>query len=157
MKKAKVVLGGIALLLSMSLAAGCGTSQPTAQPAKQADQQPVGQQHSGHNMQTHSMPAGDPMPILAEMEKQVADVAAKQKANQVADAQKVSAQLVQTADKLAQHIMDEGLRNKTRQSASAIKEAVHAAKVDQTGLDAKIKELQDLLPKVKTDLSSHSH
>ncbi|SDD66581.1 hypothetical protein [Sporomusa acidovorans] len=159
MKKVKVVLGGIALLLTVSLTAGCGSSQPTSQLAQQAaPQQAASQEHSqGHNQQIHSMPAGDPMPFLADMEKQLADVAAKQKASQTAEAQKVAAQLVQTADKLVPHIMDDGLKNKTRQSAVAIKDAVHAAKVDQAGLDVKIKELQELLLKVKGDLSSHKH
>jgi hypothetical protein len=157
LKKAKIVLGSIALILTVSLAAGCGSSQSSTQAAQQPAQQSASQDHSAHNMPNHSMPAGDPMPLIADLEKQLADVAAKQKAGQAADAQKSSAQLVQTVEKVAPHIMDDGLKNKIRQSAASLKDAVHAAKVDQANVDAKIKDLQDTLPKVKEDLNSHKH
>lgn len=157
MKKAKVVLGSIAVVLTVSLAAGCGSSQSTSQKNQQPAQQSLSQDHSSHNMSNHSMPAGDPMPLIVDLEKQLADVIANGKKGQAADTQKSSAQLVKTVEKVAPHIMEDGLKSKIRQSAAALKDAVHAVKVDQADVDSKIKEIQDVLPKVKDDLKSHKH
>lgn len=152
MKNIKIVLSGMALLLTVSLVAGCGSdNKTTAQP----DKQTVSKTETSHEQ--HNMPAEDPKPILADMEKQLADVIAKQKSGQTSETQKIAAQLVQTVEKLEPHIMDAELKKKTKQSVLAIKEAVHAAKVDQAAVDAKINEFQDLLPKIKSDLNNPNH
>ncbi|SDE42016.1 hypothetical protein [Sporomusa acidovorans] len=152
MKKQKIAIGAFAIVIVMSLAAGCGSNDKPA-----ATQQPAAQQNSGHDMSMMNMPKEDPMPMMKDMDKALQDMVKQVKAGQTMDAQRNAAQLVSTTDKVMPHMMDDSLKGQLRKAAADIKDSVNSGKTDPSALEGKVKAMQDIMKQTTTHLQSMSH
>lgn len=151
MKKSRIILLGFTLVIALAFVAGCGSNDTKApQP-----QQQQSQQQNAHA--SHSMPSGDPMPMMKDMEKAMQDMMKQVKAGQTMDAQKSSSLLASTADKLAPHVSDSALQDKFKKVAYDLRDTMNNGKVDPTVVEGKVQALQEVMKQVNANLQSGSH
>lgn len=149
MKKSKSVVALLVLVLALAFAAGCGGSDsqaPARQPAKTQDA------HAGH-----SMPAGDPMPLMRDMDKAMQDMVKQVKAGQTMEAQKSAGQIASLADKVMPHMNDNAVREQMKKAAYDLGDAMNGAKVDQTVVEGKMKAMQDVMGPAMKNLQAGAH
>lgn len=151
MKKAKLTVLGLTLILAVAVVAGCGSGdskspQAAAQPQQQQDA------HSGH-----SMPSGDPLPMMKDMDKNLQDMMKQVKAGQMMDAQKSAGQIAALADKVMPHMNDAAAKAGLQKAASELRDSVGGAKVDQTVVEARMKAMQDAMAQAMKNLQAGSH
>jgi cytochrome c556 len=152
MKKTKLTVLALTLVLALAFVAGCGGNE---QPKPQAQaQQPQKQQdaHAGH-----VMPAGDPLPLMKDMEKGLQDMTKQVKAGQMMDAQKSAGQLASLADKVMPHMNDAAAQAGLKKAAGELRDAVGGAKVDQTVVEGKMKAMQEAMAQAMKNLQAGSH
>lgn len=152
MKKSKAAAGILGLTLVMALVAGCGSAEKPATPPPQAAQQTGG--HDSHSMQ---MPKEDPMPMMKDMEQQTKDLMKQVKAGQTMDAQKTASQIVNLTDKVMPHMMDNGLKDRLKQSATDIKNTVNSGKMDPGAMENKVKTMQEIMKETTSHLGTMTH
>ena len=145
MKKTKLVVLSLTLILSLALAAGCGSSDNKPQQQAQAPQAQM------------SMPSGDPMPMMKDMDKNLQDMVKQVKAGQMMDAQKSAAQIASLADKVMPHMTDNALREQMKKAAYDLRDTMNGAKVDQTVVEGKMKTMQDVMAMSMRNLQSGAH
>ena len=150
MKKKLLVLGAAGMLALAILVSGCGSSEKAAPKAQEGQQQNMG--HEGH-----SMPKGDPMPMMKDMEKSLQAVMKYTRAGQTMDAQKSAAQMVNAMEKVQPHMMDAGLKDNLRSMTMEIKDSVNSGKMDPGAMDEKAAKMQEIMKKTTTHLQSMSH
>lgn len=148
MKKSKLIVLALTLLVALAFVAGCGSSDNKAaqQPQKQQDA------HAGH-----SMPSGDPMPMMKDMDKNLQDMMRQVKAGQMMDAQKSAGQIAGMADQVMPHMADAALKDKMQKAAYDLRDAMNSGKVDQTVVEGKMKNMQDVMAQTMKHLQSGSH
>jgi len=154
MKKSKVVSGILALTLLLVLVAGCGSSEKpaTTQPAAGHDMKSMPeatQGPAGHD--THSMQ----MP--KDMDQQMKDLMKQVKSGQTMEAQKTAGQIMGLTDKVMPHMMDNGLKDRLRQSATEIKETVNSGKMDPGAMESKVNTMQEIMKQTTTHLQTMQH
>ena len=150
MKRSTLTVLALTLILSLALIAGCGSSeksQQAAQPQKQTQDA-----HSGH-----SMPSGDPMPMMKDMDKNLQDMMKQVKAGQMMDAQKTAGQIAALADKVMPHMNDAAAKSAMQKAAVELRDSVGGAKVDQTIVEAKMKAMQDAMAQSMKNLQAGAH
>ena len=153
MKKNKVVVSILGLILVMGLVAGCGSAEkPAVTPPPQAAQQAGG--HDSHNMQ---MPKDDPMPMMKDMEEQTKNLMKQVKAGQTMDAQKTAGQIMNLTDKVMPHMMDNGLKDRLKQSAADIKNTVNSGKMDPGAMESKVNTMQEVMKQTTSHLQTMTH
>ncbi len=153
MKKNKVVVSILGLILVMGLVAGCGSAEkPAATPPPQAAQQAGG--HDSHSMQ---MPKDDPMPMMKDMEEQTKNLMKQVKAGQTMDAQKTAGQIMNLTDKVMPHMMDNGLKDRLKQSAADIKNTVNSGKMDPGAMESKVNTMQEVMKQTASHLQTMTH
>ena len=150
MKRSTLTVLALLLILSLAVVAGCGSSdgksQQAAQPQKTQDA------HSGH-----SMPSGDPMPMMKDMDKNLQDMMKQVKAGQMMDAQKSAGQIAALADKVMPHMNDAASKASMQKATSELRDSVSGAKVDQTVVEAKMKAMQDAMAQSMKNLQAGAH
>jgi cytochrome c556 len=143
MKKSKLLVVSAVLIVALALVAGCGGGADKGkEPAKTAQ---------------HSMPAGDPMPMMKDMGQQVQDMSRHLKAGQMMDAQRLATQVASTADKVTPHMTDAALKEKMQKAAYDLRDTMNGAKIDQTVVEAKLKTMQEVMQQATGHLQSVSH
>jgi len=161
MKKSKVVLGILALTLVLVLVAGCGsTEKPAAtQPAAGHDMKsmPEAKQAPGHDTHSMQMPKDDPMPMMKDMDQQMKDLMKQVKSGQTMEAQKTAGQIMGLTDKVMPHMMDNGLKDRLRQSATDIKDTVNSGKMDPGAMESKVNAMQEIMKQTTSHLQTMSH
>ena len=163
MKKNKVVLGILALTLVVALVAGCGSTEKPAvnQPAAGHDMKNMPangeQQAAGHDMKNMQMPKDDPMPMMKDMDQQMKDLMKQVKSGQTMEAQKTAGQIVGLTDKVMPHMMDNGLKDRLKQSATDIKDTVNAGKMDPGAMESKLKAMQEIMMQTTSHLQTMTH
>lgn len=145
MKKTKLVVLSLMLILAVALVAGCGGSDNKPQQQAQAPQAQM------------SMPTGDPMPMMKEMDKNLQDMMKQVKSGQMMDAQKSAGQIASLADKVMPHITDNAMREQMKKAAYDLRDTMNGAKVDQTVVEAKMKTMQDVMAMSMRNLQSGAH
>ncbi|HEY3426021.1 MAG TPA: hypothetical protein VGL27_14585 [Negativicutes bacterium] len=158
MKKSKVVVGILSMAVVLALVTGCGSSEKQAESPQPASQQTSGNETmnmSGH--ESMSMPKGDPMPIMKDLDQQLQDVMKQVKAGQTMEAQKTAGQLVSTTEKILPHMMDNGLKDSLRKAAGDIKNTVNAGKIDPSVMESKVKTMQEVMKQTTSDLQTMKH
>lgn len=161
MKKSKVVLGILALTLVLVLVAGCGSAEKPAATQPVADHgmksMPEANQAAGHDAHSMQMPKDDPMPMMKDMDQQMKDLMKQVKSGQTMEAQKTAGQIMGLTDKVMPHMMDNGLKERLRQSASDIKDAVNAGKMDPGAMESKVSTMQEIMKQTTSHLQTMSH
>lgn len=163
MKKSKVVLGILALTLVVVLVAGCSSSEKTAvnPPAAGHDMKNMpangGEQAAGHDTHSMQMPKDDPMPMMKEMDQQTKDLMKQVKSGQTMEAQKTAGQIVGLTDKVMPHMMENGLKDRLKQSAMDIKDTVNAGKMDPGAMESKVNIMQEIMKETTAHLQTMSH
>ncbi len=155
--KSKLIIGMMAMTITMVLVAGCGSSdKSTAQPpaAQQASGDAKGNDMGNMNM---NMPKGDPTPLVKDVDKELQDIVRQVKAGQTMDAQQTAGMLVATTEKIIPHMMNDSLKAKLRSAVTDIKENVNSGKANPESIEGKAKALQDTMKQVTTDLQSMKH
>lgn len=143
MKKSKLLVVSAVLIVALALVAGCGGGADKGkEPAK---------------IVQNSMPAGDPMPMMKDMEHQVRDMSKHLKAGQMMDAQRLATQIASAADKVTPHMTDAALKDKMQKAAYDLRDTMNGAKVDQTVVEAKLKTMQEVMQQATGHLQSVSH
>jgi hypothetical protein len=151
MKNRKLIILSLALVIALAFVAGCGSSDNKVQQPQQSQKQT---EMSGHSM---TMPKGDPMPMMKEMDKNLQDMMRQVKAGQTMDAQKSASQIAGLADKVLPHMMDAGLKDSLQKAAYDLRETMNNGKVDQTVIEGKLKTMQDVMTQATKDLESMAH
>lgn len=163
MKKSKVVLGILALTVVVALVAGCGSSEKTATnpPAAGHDMknmpEATTQQAAGHDTHSMQMPKDDPMPMMKDMDQQMKDLMKQVKSGQTMEAQKTAGQIMGLTDKVMPHMMDNGLKDRLKQSATDIKDTVNAGKMDPSAMENKVNTMQEIMKQTTSHLQTMSH
>jgi hypothetical protein len=143
MKSAKLTVLALALILALVFVAGCGGSD--AKPQAQAPQAQM------------SMPSGDPMPMIKDMDKNLQDMMRQVKAGQMMDAQKSAGQIASIADKVMPHMTDNAMRDQMKKAAYDLRDAVNGAKVDHTAVESRMQTMQDIMKRSVDHLQSQKH
>lgn len=143
MKKTSIIVLSLALILALALVAGCGSSDNKAQQPAPAAQM--------------SMPMGDPMPMMKDMDKQLQDLMKQVKAGQTMDAQKTVGQFASNCDQVTPHISDNSLQDKMHMASADLKGYINSGKIDQTIVDGKVKAMQDLMKQANVNLQNGMH
>ena len=151
MKKTKLIVLGLTLVIVLAFVAGCGSSDTKSQQPQQQQQQ----QQNAHA--SHSMPSGDPMPKMKDMDKAMQDMMKQVKAGQIMDAQKSSSLLAGTADKVVPHISDAALKDKFQKAAYDLRDTMNNGKVDPTVIEGKLQAMQEVMKQASANLQSGSH
>lgn len=150
MKKSTVTVLALTLILSLAVVAGCGSgdnkARQAAQPQKTQDARPG-----------HSMPSGDPMPMMKDMDKSLQDMMKQVKAGQMMDAQKSAGQIAALADKVIPHMSDATAKSAMLKAAGELRDSVGGAKIDQTVVEAKMKAMQDAMAQSMKNLQAGTH
>lgn len=161
MKNNKVVLGILALTLVLVLVAGCGSAEKPAatQPAAGHDMKsmPEATQAPAHDTHSTQMPKDDPMPMMKDMDQQMKDLMKQVKSGQTMEAQKTAGQIMGLTDKVMPHMMDNGLKDRLRQSATDIKETVNSGKMDPGAMESKVNAMQEIMKQTTSHLQTMSH
>ena len=162
MKKSKVVLGILAVTLVLVLVAGCGSAEKPAanQPATDHDMKNMPattQQSTGHDTHSMQMPKDDPMPMMKDMDQQMKDLMKQVKSGQTMEAQKTAGQIMGVTDKVMPHMMDSGLKDRLRQSATDIKDTVNAGKMDPGAMENKVNTMQNIMKETTAHLQTMQH
>ncbi len=152
MKKSKVLFAMLTIIAVVSLVAGCGSSEKATQPTTASQEQAAG--HEGHSA---AMPKEDPMPMMKDLDKSLQDVVKQAKAGQTMDAQKSTAQLVSTVEKIVPHMMDANLKDSLRKAAGDIKNTVNAGKMDPGAIEGKVKAMQEIMKSTTSHLQTMQH
>jgi hypothetical protein len=153
-KTQKAMVLGLSLVIALGLAAGCGSG------AAQNEQQAATAQQTGQAGQkadksmAMSMPAGDPMPLMKDLDAQLRDMSEQIKNGQMMDAQNSAVKIAGLSDNIAPHIMDAALKDRLHKAAYDLRDTVNNGKTDQTVIEDKMQVLQDMLPQVMKDLDS---
>lgn len=145
MKNAKLVVVLLMLILALVLVAGCGSSD-----SKPQAQQPAPQAQM-------SMPTGDPMPMMKDMDKMMQDMMKQVKAGQTMEAQKSASQIASLADKVAPHMTDNATREQMKKAAYDLRDTMNSGKMDQTVIEGKMKTMQDAMAMAMKNLQSGAH
>ena len=143
MKKVKLIVLSLALILTLAFVAGCGGGD--GKPQQQAPQ-----------AQT-SMPSGDPMPMMKDMDKNMQDMLRQVKAGQMMEAQKSAAQVAGLADKVMPHMTDGNLKGQMQKAAYDLRDTMNSGKVDQTVIEGKMQAMQDIMKRSVNHLQSQKH
>jgi hypothetical protein len=147
MKNWKLITLSLTIVTVLAFAAGCGSSDSKSQqPAQQQDM------HAGH-----SMPSGDPVPMMKDMDKSLQDMMKQVKAGQMMDAQKSAGQIASIAEKVMPHMANNALKEQLQKAAYDLRDTVNGGKVDQTVVESKMKTMQDVMGQALKDLQSGSH
>jgi uncharacterized protein YceK len=154
MKKSKVMVGILSIMVAVALVTGCGSSEKQAAPQQSTSQQASS---DGMDMAGMSMPKGDPMPMMKDMDQQLQNLMKQVKAGQTMEAQKTAAQLASTTEKIMPHMMDNSLKEKLRSAAGDIKNTVNAGKIDPSDMEGKVKVMQEIMKQTTTDLQTMKH
>lgn len=143
MKNTKLILLSLILILALALVAGCGGSD--SKPQLQA---PKAQS---------SMPAGDPMPMMKDMDASMQEMMKQVKAGQMMEAQKSAAQMAGMADKVMPHMTDSALKEQMKKAAYDLRDTMNGGKADQTVIEEKMKAMQDIMKRSVNHLQSQKH
>ncbi|MDR7868861.1 MAG: hypothetical protein RIN56_18865 [Sporomusaceae bacterium] len=144
MKKSKLIIISLALILSLVVVAGCGG----AGDSKPQQQAPKAQS---------SMPTGDPMPMMKDMDASMQDMLKQVKAGQMMEAQKSAAQMAGMADKVMPHMTDSALKEQMKKAAYDLRDTMNGGKADQTVIEEKMKAMQDIMKRTVNNLQSQKH
>lgn len=144
MKRSKLIVLGLALVLTLVLVAGCGGSSDK-KPQQQAPQA------------QSSMPTGDPMPMMRDMDKNMQDMMRQVKAGQMMDAQKSAAQVASMADKVMPHMTDNALKGQMQKAAYDLRDTMNSGKVDQTVIEGKMQVMQEIMKRSVNHLQNQKH
>ncbi len=144
MNKIKMIVLGLALILTLALAAGCGGAGD-AKPQQQAPQ-----------AQT-SMPAGDPMPMMKDMDAGMQEMIKHIKAGKMMEAQAAAAQVAGMADKVAPHMTDNALREQLKTAAHDLRDTMTDGKADQAVIEAKMQAMQEIMKRSLSHLQAQKH
>jgi hypothetical protein len=145
MRKTKLMVLSLTLILALALVAGCGGSDSKPQQQAQAPQAQM------------SMPTGDPMPMMKDMDKNLQEMMKQVKAGQMMDAQKSAGQIASLADKVMPHMTDNAMREQMKKAAYDLRDTMNGAKVDQTVVEGKMKTMQDVMAMSMRNLQSGAH
>ncbi len=155
MKKSTLTVLALTLILALAVVAGCGGSDSKSQQAAQTQaQQP---QKTADAQSGHAMPAGDPMPMMKDMDKSLQDMMKQVKAGQMMDAQKSAGQIAALADKVMPHMNDAAAKANMQKAANELRDSVGGAKIDQTVVEAKMKAMQDAMAQAMKNLQAGAH
>ena len=162
MNKKKVILGILALTVVAVLVTGCSSAEKQAanQPAAGHDMQNMptnGQQVASHDMKNMQMPKDDPMPMMKDMEQQLEVLMKQVKSGQTMEAQKTAGQITGLTEKMLPHMMDNSLKDSLRRSATDIKDAVNAGKMDPSAMESKVNSMQEIMKQTTTHLQTMKH
>ncbi len=144
MSKKKMIVLILVLILTVALAAGCGG----AGDSKPQQQAPKAQS---------SMPTGDPMPMMKDMDSSMQDMMKQVKAGQMMEAQKSAAQMAGMADKVMPHMTDSALKEQMKNAAYDLRNTMNGGKADQTVIEAKMKVMQDIMKRSVSHLQTQKH
>ena len=145
MRKTKFMALSLMIILALVLTAGCGGSDSKPQQQAQAPQAQM------------SMPSGDPMPMMKDMDKNLQEMVKQVKAGQMMDAQKSAGQIASLADKVMPHMTDNAMREQMKKAAYDLRDTMNGAKVDQTVVETKMKTMQDVMTQSMKNLQSGAH
>jgi hypothetical protein len=144
MSKKKMIVLSLALILTLALVAGCGGAGDS-KPQQQAPQQQA------------AMPAGDPMPMMKDMDASMQEMMKQVKAGQMMEAQKSAAQMAGMADKVMPHMTDNALKDQMKKAAYDLRDTMNGGKADQTVIEEKMKAMQDIMKRSVNHLQSQKH
>lgn len=100
---------------------------------------------SGHDS---TMTKEDPLPFVRDMERVAQDIVSQVKAGSVMDARNSISRLTSAADKVAPHITDTALKEKTQGAVNSIRSLVNSSSPDLFDLEDTVTELRDTLKQV---------
>lgn len=143
MKKSKLIVISLTLILALAVVAGCGSNDGKPQPAAPKAQS--------------SMPSGDPMPMMKDMDASMQDMIKQVKAGQLMEAQKAAAQMAGMADKVMPHMTDSALKEQMQKAAYDLRDTMNGGKADQTVIEAKMQVMQDIMKRSLNHLQSQKH